>query len=398
MKSDFLRIRSGNGNFGGEAGGGGGGYRRQQTFLATAPNGGGGVGGGSTIPPPFTHNNNNNSNNNNMNTSNTTNTTTASIATTSSSATNFLAKFHLGDPTSHITTSSTSSSSKRKNENNNNSNEEGGRVLLDAIIIEFLASFFVHVVVLMHWSEPTHVDPSDWTLQFLPAVAWGMVLLILRDQDLFFPDTTASITLVQWCLGAYHTWKSPIIRIVGQLLGATAAVGLATLNTVRLPDYTENEHTGRLGLFFLNFAATTLEHLACIYIVLPLLPITNSHIKVVSSSASLKEENRAAPSTERISMAAFAFACVHWLLWKTFNSEMIPTITVSVGFMRSYTGADSVSASHAWELVGFCVLGQIVGVVCALGYALFLIPKAEIAGVEPSSRMSIEKGIISANY
>lgn len=287
--------------------------------------------------------------------------------------------------------------------------------LLDAALIEMLASFFVHTVSVMHWTEPGVVQ-ADWTIQFIPPLAWGMALLILKDEDMIFPDTTMSITLLQWALGAYKDdWARPIACIFGQLCGVGLCIGLASVQSVDLPDYTEHTHFTNTALVLLNCAATALEHLAVLYIILPLQPlladvvVAHHRPAIMSDTAAFGgeyspleasklgydkngrmsfnntgayenyydqqqrgQETAVAPSQERLSLAAFAFAGVHWLMWKTFSSEMIPTITFAVGVLRVQKDGDH--ASHAWQTLGLSVAGQCIGVFLIFLYALVFLP------------------------
>jgi hypothetical protein len=60
-------------------------------------------------------------------------------------------------------------------------------------------------------------------LQFVPALALGLVLLCIKDKDYFFPDTSPTVTFVLWILGGY-TWMHVAARVTGQLLGAVVAL------------------------------------------------------------------------------------------------------------------------------------------------------------------------------
>ena len=70
------------------------------------------------------------------------------------------------------------------------------RTLLDNFMVEFMASLFVCLATILCWTPST----TD-TLQFVPSLVLGLVLICIKDEDYFFPDTSPTVTFVLWVLG-----------------------------------------------------------------------------------------------------------------------------------------------------------------------------------------------------
>lgn len=95
-----------------------------------------------------------------------------------------------------------------------------GRSILDNFIIEFVASLFVHVSLALFWN-------ADDELRFAPAATLGLVMLCLKDEDLFFPDASPTVTFLLYALGGYK-WPHLLARLMGQLCALGASIWFCT--------------------------------------------------------------------------------------------------------------------------------------------------------------------------
>jgi len=101
-------------------------------------------------------------------------------------------------------------------------------------------------------------------------MALGLIMLCLKDEDYFFPDGSPMVTLVLWVLGGY-SWLHVVARFVGQGIGFGLAVwvcGNAVLPTLAC----HSIHATPMLVFILEMIGTIFEHMAIVYVVMPLLP------------------------------------------------------------------------------------------------------------------------------
>jgi hypothetical protein len=146
------------------------------------------------------------------------------------------------------------------------------RAVVDNFAIEFLAALFINVSAMMYGgmkansSDPLFEDP--W-MQLIPALVMGLVMLSLKDDDFFFPDTTQTMTLLMWAVGAYDNWVHPFARILGQ----TTAIGVTIwlCKDIPIPLWVSLERLPAT-IFACEVISTILEHMAVVYLFLPLLP------------------------------------------------------------------------------------------------------------------------------
>jgi hypothetical protein len=89
-------------------------------------------------------------------------------------------------------------------------------------------------------------------------------------------------------------------------------------------------------VFALELFATMIEHMAVVYIIIPLLPPENSHgsnFKFPKVKPKSHQET-IAPSNQSLLHAAFTFGTVHFCLWRAFNAEMNMAVTILVAYVR----------------------------------------------------------------
>lgn len=263
----------------------------------------------------------------------------------------------------------------------NNDNNNKYWIRIDGFIVEMIASFFVCSVCVMHWAEPDHL-PDDWTIQFLPPLSWGIIMLTIHDREGWFPDTSSFMTIIQWSLGSYAQWDIPIIRIVGQTAGMALCIALLSVHGISTQDLTEHHEANIESIFVLNTAATFLDHVAALYIILPLLPFFDNINRNANQDVHQRHHlhkhlyhspTKFTATVERIALPAFVFAGVHWTLWKTFNSEMNPMVSLVIAVQRQWQLGSYDEA--AWKRTAYSVGGQFTGLLFCVMYIYAFIPK-----------------------
>ena len=240
-----------------------------------------------------------------------------------------------------------------------------------------MSSLFVNLVTIMCWDW----SGDNHSLQYIPAVVLGLVLLCLKDEDYFFPDATHTVTLVMWALGGYQTWAQPIARLFGQTLGLAASIWICSAAT--LPHIVIHVQHPLSIVFVLEAVGTALEHMSVVYVILPLLPPENSHggnfkfPKVKPKS----HEDTTAPSNKSVMHAAMTFVGVHFCLWRSLNVEMNPAITLLIAYVRQRQQQPSSAAHHdflvvdPWSHATMAMWGQCVGLLICIIYTIFYIPR-----------------------
>ena len=262
------------------------------------------------------------------------------------------------------------------------------RTMMDNCMVEFISTLFLILATIFCWGWKT----DDAFMQFIPALTMGLVLLCLKDEDYFFPDASWTVTLVLWALGGYGSWTHVIARMVGQSLALAVAVWICGAATI--PAIIVHVEQPMAIVFVLEAFATMLEHMAVVYVIMPLLPPSNSHganflfPKVRPKSDHLTK----APSNPVVMHAAATFASLHWCLWRAFGTEMNPAITIVLAYLRkkqqhaaagplagsaavpqtAYTAVDTVDP---WHHATIAVWGQIVGLLLCIVYAAVYVPR-----------------------
>ena len=232
------------------------------------------------------------------------------------------------------------------------------RSLLDNCLVEVIASLFINLATVLCWPDAEDTGP----LQFVPALALGLVLLCLKDEDYFFPDGAPTVTLVLWILGGY-AWPHMLARLCGQAIGFGLALAIAlSTEPLKLEHRVEHAHT---AVFALELVGTMVEHLAVVFVLMPLLPPTSpSEQGKVRPKA---HQDTPPPSNAAVMHAAVTFAVLHWCLWRGLCVEMSPPTTLLVAILRGHH-------TH-WETVRMALWGQAVGLGACMAYAALFIPR-----------------------
>jgi glycerol uptake facilitator-like aquaporin len=270
---------------------------------------------------------------------------------------------------------------------------ERWRSIIDNCIIEFMAVLFVNLTTVMCWD----FSGDNQTLQFIPALVLGLVLLCLKDEDYFFPDASHTVTLVVWALGGYRTWSQPCARLFGQTVGLAVSMWICSVAT--LPHIVIHVQHPLSIVFVLEIIGTALEHMAVVYVILPLLPSESAHgsnfkfPKVKPKS----HKDTEAPSNHSVMHAAITFTGVHFCLWRSFNVEMNPSVTILLAFIRQIQEQASLSTSSSssaagtslehnnsptphhgpspWSHATMAIWGQLVGVLVCVVYTVLYVPR-----------------------
>ena len=227
-------------------------------------------------------------------------------------------------------------------ENSSSNNNSGGNLsseefkkwssMIDNCLVEFLAALFINLVTILCWDW----SGDNYFLQFIPAIVYGIVLLCLKDGDYFFPDALPTVTLLVWAIGGYRNWTQPCGRLLGQCVALGLSVWICSAAT--LPRIVIHVQHPLVVVFSLELIATMIEHLAVVYIIVPLLPPENSHgadFKFPKVKAKSHQETMA-PSNQSVLHAAFTFGTVHFCLWRAFNAEMNMAVTILVAYVRQF--------------------------------------------------------------
>lgn len=276
------------------------------------------------------------------------------------------------------------------------------RTVIDNFVMELLSALFINVSTVMYGGmkarqeAPVFEDP--WT-QLIPALVMGLVMVSLKDDDFFFPDTTQTMTLLMWAVGAYDNWLHPFARLLGQ----TTAIGITLwfCKDIAIAPWVS---LGRLPavIFSSEMLSTIIEHMAVVYLFLPLLPVA-MHLQMQRSrlprDSGLRVMPKNDPETEEpqfqaVMVAALAFSGVHWCLRLSFLAEINPSLSVIKATLWTWQvqqhaaslGANSTQATASshdhvkeevdeiWSECLMAMWGQIVGFLIALVYIVNYLP------------------------
>ena len=256
------------------------------------------------------------------------------------------------------------------------------QAVIDNFIIEFLAALFINVSAVMYGGmkaeshDPHFSDP--WT-QLIPAIVMGLVMMTLKDDDFFFPDSAQTITLLMWSVGAYDNWVHPFARIMGQTVAIGVTIWLC--KDIPIPEWVSLGRPSTV-IFSTEMISTIIEHMSIVYLFLPLLPTivhkqinnarqVNPKLRVQAKNHQETEE----PTNQVVMHASVAFAGLHWCLRLCFIAE----ISSSLSFIKSTLWAwqqasDAVKVDEIWNECLMAIWGQCVGFLVALVYIVHYIP------------------------
>ena len=208
-------------------------------------------------------------------------------------------------------------------------------------------------------------------MQFIPAMTMGLVLLCLKDEDFFFPDGSWTVTLVLWSLGGYCSWTHVAARLFGQSLALAVAFLICSAATV--PEIIIHVHQPLSVVFALETLGTMIEHMAVVYVIMPLLPAPAPQgqgsfffpkVKPKSDSATK------APPPAAVMHAAITFSTLHWCMWRGFGAEMNPAVTMLLAYLRTEK-----EVHDPWHHAVISIWGQVVGLVLCIVYTTVYFPR-----------------------
>ena len=256
------------------------------------------------------------------------------------------------------------------------------RSVLDNVIIEMVASIFVNFTALAFanvgyevLANGAGVFSAPWG-QLVPSLATGLVMLTCKDEQFFPPDSTPTITLLLWSIGAYDSPLQAGARLLGHGFGLGVTLLLCCGPESLPPQALPVERPGGV-VFGAEVVATAIEHFAIVYLCVPLLPTTYSHsARFKSRQGGGKQSLSAttAPSNLIVLQMALAFAVSHWCLRTTFSTEMNPTVSILKAVITAWQG------QPRWQECAMSLWGQAIGLLFAIVYAVSFSPKNAAAG------------------
>ena len=232
------------------------------------------------------------------------------------------------------------------------------RSLLDNCMVELIASLFINLSTVLCWPDVSDTGP----MQFIPPLALGLVLLCIKDEDYFFPDGAPTVTLVLWIVGGY-AWPHLLARLCGQAIGTGLALVIALASDVTKLDH-RVKHTC-VVVFALELIGTMIEHLAVVFMLMPLLPPTTATER--GKVRPKAHQDTSPPTNAAVMHAAITFSVLHWCLWRGLCVEMSPTITLTVAILHG-------DRAH-WDVVTMALWGQAVGMCACMAYAALFVPR-----------------------
>ena len=252
------------------------------------------------------------------------------------------------------------------------------RTLVDNCLVELVASLFINLATLLCW--PNNQQPSeadDRLLQFVPPLTLGLVLLCIKDEDYFFPDGAPTVTLVMWILGGYN-WHHMASRLLGHTIGFALALWIGT--AVDLPPLVHRVEHAHTAVFALELVGTLIEHLAVVFVLLPLLPPAHAHESQQQGFAFPKvklksHQDTQPPPNHAVMHAALTFAALHWCLWRGFCVDMSPITTLLVAILRTLRPTAAMSVQAIWDVAIMALWGQFVGFCLCMLFAALYMPR-----------------------
>jgi hypothetical protein len=222
------------------------------------------------------------------------------------------------------------------------------RSLVDNFLIEFIATLLIYVAAVLYGA-------ADGDMRFAPSLAIGLVIICLKDEDLFFPDASATVSVILYYLGAYN-----VTELMTRLCGQFCALAVAAAMFI---DAHHNEIHGSAPLkmvFFYEWIGTILEHLTIVYFVVPMLSNASA-----ANASILRKSELTGPPSGAVAHTAVAVTVLHFLLQRGLHAEMNPTATILLASLSI------MSVNHAVTALA----GQCIGVIFSLVYLSAFAPR-----------------------
>jgi glycerol uptake facilitator-like aquaporin len=214
------------------------------------------------------------------------------------------------------------------------------RSIIDNFTIEFVASLLIFMAAALF-------GMAEDDMRFAPSAAMGLVIVCLKDEDLFFPDAAPTVSLVLYFLGAY-TPPELLSRLSGQLLAMTVVFAF-------LIEHPPHAHYAAdlKTVFLFETLGTIMEHLTIAYLVLPML------------SSTKRKRGTMGPENSAVAHAGVVVAVLHYFLQRGFKVEMSPVGTLLMMSMSALPMEHAITA----------LAGQCIGVMLATLYLFSFAPR-----------------------
>ena len=220
------------------------------------------------------------------------------------------------------------------------------RSIVDNFLIEFVATLLILITVVLFGA-------ADDDMRFAPSLAIGLGILCFKDEDLFFPDASATVSVILYHLGAYNAAEL-LARLFGQLCALAVAFAVFV-------DQHHHHHApvAPLGMvFFYELMGTVMEHLTIIYFVVPMLTAANN-------AALMRKREVTGPPNGVVAHTAFVVTSLHFLLQRGLRAEMNPMATILLAMLQILP----------LDYALIALAAQCIGVFFAAGYLFAFAPR-----------------------
>lgn len=222
------------------------------------------------------------------------------------------------------------------------------RSLVDNFLIEFIATLLIYVTTVLF-------STVEGDMRFAPSLAIGLVILCLKDEDLFFPDASATVSVILYYLGAYNA-PELLTRLCGQLCALAVAFAFFIDS-----QHAEVHHSTPLKMiFFYEWIGTIMEHLTIVYFIAPML------INAAAANATImRKHDLTGPPNGVVAHTALVVGVLHFLLQRGLHAEMNPTATCLLAMLSIMPLDRAITA----------LAGQCIGVIFSLLYLCAFAPR-----------------------
>jgi glycerol uptake facilitator-like aquaporin len=220
------------------------------------------------------------------------------------------------------------------------------RSLVDNFLIEFIATLLIYVTAVLYGAV-------EGDMRFAPSLAVGLVILCLKDEDMFFPDASATVSAILYYLGAYNA-PELMTRLCGQFCALAVAAGIF----MDAPHSALHDSAPLKMVLFYEGIGTIMEHLTIVYLVVPMLASA-------ASASIMRKSELTGPPNGAVAHTACVVAVLHFLLQRGLHAEMNPTVTVLLASLSIMPANHAVTA----------LAGQCIGVLFSLVYLSLFAPR-----------------------
>ena len=268
------------------------------------------------------------------------------------------------------------------------------RSMVDNLCIEMFSSTVINLTSIFGYD----FKGDNFALQFTPALITGLVMMGLKDEDYYFPDASPLVTLLMWAIGGYSSWVQAAFRLMGHFIWFLISLWICT-KAVLPKLIIHGTLQPAIIVFALEAIMTAVLHLSVVYVVVPLLPSPsspspsnftnnnhrNEYVWTFNRVRHKSHKENTPPSNKLIAHASITFLLIYWCMWRTFETEMNPSTTIIMAYVRdkqrsaynstvdtfkhNYDGVD------IWGRCTIALWGQFVGLLMCTTYTLLFIPR-----------------------